>query len=150
MANNSLIAAFGRMWQQIKSLVDDSIEIVQTQTETNESNLANHKNNTVIHITETERSKWNTIGNTISNTEIDYLFSDDKSVFYIGNNSYYFIEGMTWGTWISSSFNTAECYAQYNYIYNSQGLMIMDADGAPVMHNDLIIVNGYYTGADIP
>lgn len=155
MANNSLIAAFGRMWQQIKTLIDDNNETIDSKISNVNSaldidvtNLNNHKNNYTMHITSEERSKWNTIENIINTTEIDYLFRDNKSEFYIENDSYYFIEGMTWEDWINSPFNTNGYTVNNDFIHNSQGFRLEDADGALVRYNDFIIAYGYYTAKD--
>ena len=155
MANNSLIAAFGRMWQQIKLLIDDNNEViddkisnVDSALDTDITNRNNHKNDYTVHITSEERSMWSTIGNTINTTEIDYLF-EDKSMFYIGSDCYFFIEGMTWEIWISSLFNTAGYSVQGGNIYNSQGFRLIDADESLVRYNDFIIAHGYYTVSDI-
>lgn len=154
MANNSLIAAFGRMWQQIKSLIDDNNEVIDGKIsnvnlalDRDVTNLNDHVNNYTMHITSEERSKWNTIENTINTTEIDLLF-EDKIVFYMNstNTSYEANAGMTWEDWINSPFNTDGYYTFNDRVFNSVGKDIYTPDGnVRIKVTDLILAGAVYT-----
>lgn len=59
-------------------------------------------------------------------------------------------EGMTWGEWILSDYNTYSGNSDSGYIYWDGGWIQLNGSGSPVMSEDVIEANGVYTYLGFP
>ena len=77
------------------------------------------------------------------NTNINITNTPALSTFYIGGNEYQYLEGMTWGEWIDSSYNTSNFYVDDNDDYKIKrnvGIYesTIECQGAYVVETDII------------
>ena len=89
-----------------------------------------------------------------------YVYFDAQIVtieFFINSNKYYTEEGMTWGEWVKSDYNTStfgicEEENNFNIIFSSlpNGYKIQDEFGNSMSSNDLIIEDYNYIHWSMP
>lgn len=63
--------------------------------------------------------------------------------FTIIGKSYQAEEGMTWGEWVNSDYNTGGFYSNNNFIYDTSGITVLTSTHSNVLPNDIIYSDQY-------
>ena len=91
------------------------------------------------HVHPSDTSKLN-VSDTITETQINTLFMSEIT-FYINGVTYHAREGMTWGEWVNSEYNTAGASIDGSLVIISNNAV---SDTAEVLTTDIIVSGRYY------